>query len=152
MALVLRPTTDLVSLYDNGLIGEEGGTSGLPFLVPSALYSSILIMKTAKSLRVALRALIQVTRPIHRLDLSHNLLGDGGVGTLVQGLTSCRGRYSSPEMGIWGLEEINLIHNEIGDAGLDAVLGYAKKDVWLRRAYLQDNRITVCRLNDLRWQ
>ena len=25
MALIVRPTTDLVSLYDNGLIGEEGG-------------------------------------------------------------------------------------------------------------------------------
>lgn len=120
----------------------------LPLLKLSALYSLTSIMKAAQSSRVALRALIQVTRPIHRLDLSHNLLGDGGVGTLVQGLTSCRGRYSSPEMGIWGLEEINLIHNQVGDAGLDAVLGYAKKDVWLRRAYLQDNRITVRRLID----
>ena len=37
-----------------------------------------------------------------------------------------------------------MIHNELGDAGMDAVLGYVKKDVMMRRVYLQSNSITVC--------
>lgn len=90
----------------------------------------------------ALRILPLVTRQIHRLDISHNLLGLDGVETLFKGLSVLRSRYSSPEA-VWGLSEINLGCNGIDDEALDRVMAYAKKDVCLRKVYLQANDIEL---------
>lgn len=92
---------------------------------------------------IALRILVQITRQIKRIDISHNLLGNDGIVTLLKGLSSLRGRFTSPELGIWGLGEMNLASNGLGDAALDAVLGYVKKDVMVRRVYMQANDIEV---------
>lgn len=96
-----------------------------------------------KLIPLALRILAQITRQICRLDVSHNLLGPEGTLILIQGLNSLRGQFSSSDFGIWGLTEINLGHNGITDAAVDALLGYAKKDVMLRKIYLQGNTIEV---------
>jgi hypothetical protein len=61
----------------------------------------------------------------------------------MQGLNSLRGQYSSPDFGLWGLTEINLGHNGITDAAVDAIMGYAKKDVLLRKLYLRGNNLEV---------
>ncbi|WWC91520.1 uncharacterized protein L201_006466 [Kwoniella dendrophila CBS 6074] len=117
MAVILRSNTDLVYLPDHGFVGEEG----------------------------ALRILPQITRQIHRLDISHNLLGSAGTLTLFKGLSTLRLRHSSPELGlgIWGLKEINLGMNGLDDIALDCVLGYAKKDVYLKRVLVQGNEIKL---------
>lgn len=86
---------------------------------------------------------MQITRQTRRLDVSHNLLGTDGTLTLIQGLTSLRGRYSTPDFGLWGLTEINLGCNGIEDKAVDAIMGYAKKDVMLRKVLLQGNEIQV---------
>lgn len=104
----------------------------------SAFSASTVVTNNA-----ALRILVQVTRQIRRLDVSHNLLGPEGTLTLIQGLNSLRGRYSTPELGLWGLTEINLGCNGITDAAIDGIMGYAKKDVMLRRVLLQGNDIQV---------
>ncbi|WVW85958.1 hypothetical protein I302_107996 [Kwoniella bestiolae CBS 10118] len=117
MAVILRSNTDLVYLPDHGFVGEEG----------------------------ALRILPQITRQIHRLDISHNLLGPSGTLTLFKGLSTLRLRHSSPELGLglWGLKEVNLGNNNLDDIALDGVLAYAKKDVWLKRVLVHGNEITL---------
>ncbi|WVF73126.1 hypothetical protein IAT40_007945 [Kwoniella sp. CBS 6097] len=118
MSVILRANTDLVYLPDHGFVGEEG----------------------------ALRILPQITRHIHRLDISHNLLGSAGTLTLFKGLSTLRARYSSDGVsggGLWGLKEVNLAANGLDDAAFDGVLAYAKKDVWLRRVLMQGNSITL---------
>ncbi|WWC64393.1 uncharacterized protein I303_107003 [Kwoniella dejecticola CBS 10117] len=117
MAVILRSNTDLVYLPDHGFVGEEG----------------------------ALRILPQITRQIHRLDISHNLLGSSGTLTLFKGLSTLRLRHSSPELGLglWGLKEVNLGMNGIDDIALDGLLAYAKKDVLLSRVLVQGNEITL---------
>ncbi|WWC71833.1 uncharacterized protein I206_105792 [Kwoniella pini CBS 10737] len=115
MAVILRSNTDLVYLPDHGFVGEEG----------------------------ALRILPQITRHIHRIDISHNLLGSAGTLTLFKGLSTLRLRHSSPELGLglWGLTEVNLGMNGLDDIALDGVLAYAKKDVLLKRILVQGNEI-----------
>ncbi|OCF32157.1 hypothetical protein I317_07118 [Kwoniella heveanensis CBS 569] len=118
MSVILRANTDLVYLPDHGFVGEEG----------------------------ALRILPQITRHIHRLDISHNLLGSAGTLTLFKGLTTLRARYSSDfgQRGtLWGLKEVNLAANGLDDSAFDGVLAYAKKDVLLRRVLMQGNSITL---------
>ncbi|WWD03443.1 hypothetical protein V865_001495 [Kwoniella europaea PYCC6329] len=117
MAVILRSNTDLVYLPDHGFVGEEG----------------------------ALRILPQITRHIHRLDISHNLLGSSGTLTLFKGLSTLRLRHSSPELGLgmWGLKEVNLGNNNLDDIAFDGVLAYAKKDVWLKRVLVHGNEITL---------
>ncbi|WVR00303.1 hypothetical protein IAU59_007446 [Kwoniella sp. CBS 9459] len=118
MSVILRANTDLVYLPDHGFAGEEG----------------------------ALRILPQITRHIHRIDVSHNFLSSAGTLTLFKGLTTLRSRYSSDGVsggGLWGLKEVNLAANGLDDAAFDGVLAYAKKDVWLRRVLLQGNSITL---------
>ncbi|KAI9636616.1 uncharacterized protein MKK02DRAFT_37216 [Dioszegia hungarica] len=115
MAVVLRSTSDLVYLPDHGFVGEEG----------------------------ALRILAKVNRQIRRLDVSHNLLGSEGTLVLMQGLNSLRHQYSTSDLGLWGLTEINLGHNGITDSVVDVILGYAKKDVMMRKVQLQGNRIEL---------
>ncbi|WVQ67193.1 uncharacterized protein L199_005388 [Kwoniella botswanensis] len=117
MAVILRSNTDLVYLPDHGFVGEEG----------------------------ALRILPQITRHIHRLDISHNLLGSSGTLTLFKGLSTLRLRHSSPELGLgmWGLKEVNLGNNSLDDIAFDGVLAYAKKDVWLKRVLVHGNEITL---------
>jgi hypothetical protein len=149
MALVVRTSADTVSLPDHGFIGEEGGEPGvnrpLSGLSPSPSFPP-------HPSRPALRILVQITRQIRRLDISHNLLGTDGTLTLLQGLSALRGRYSTPALpgssspsdsGIWGLRELNFALNGLGDAAMEGVLGYAKKDVLLRRVFLQGNEIQV---------
>ncbi|WRT70410.1 uncharacterized protein IL334_007408 [Kwoniella shivajii] len=117
MAVILRSNTDLVYLPDHGFVGEEG----------------------------ALRILPQITRQIHRIDISHNLLGSAGTFTLFKGLSTVRLRHSSPELGLglWGLREVNLGMNGLDDSSFDCVLAYAKKDVCLNRVLVQGNEITL---------
>jgi hypothetical protein len=92
---------------------------------------------------LALRILLQVTRQIRRLDISHNLLGRPGARTLLNGLSTLRSRYSSPELGLWGLKEMNLGCNALDDAALDAAMAYVKKDVCMRKLLVQANEIEV---------
>ncbi|KAK6909616.1 hypothetical protein I204_04530 [Kwoniella mangroviensis CBS 8886] len=117
MAVILRSNTDLVYLPDHGFVGEEG----------------------------ALRILPQITRHIHRLDISHNLLGSSGTLTLFKGLSTLCLRHSSAELGLgmWGLKEVNLGNNNLDDIAFDGVLAYAKKDVWLKRVLVHGNDITL---------
>ncbi|ORY28163.1 hypothetical protein BCR39DRAFT_535829 [Naematelia encephala] len=126
MAVVLRSNSDLVYLPDHGFVGDEG----------------------------ALRILIHITRQVNRLDISHNLLGNEGIKTLFAGLTTLRARYSVPTGGLvpptpreemWGLRDVNLAFNGIGDQALDVVLGYAKKDGAMRSIWVGGNDI---QLND----
>ena len=93
----------------------------------------------------ALRILINITRQIHRLDISHNFLGREGIATLIQGLTSIRTRYATNgyKDNIWGIKELNLGSNGIDDEALSNILGYAKKDVCLRKVFVQGNVIEV---------
>lgn len=44
---------------------------------------------------------------------------------------------------MWGLTYLNLAWNGVTDEALDAVLGYAKKDVMLRDVYIQGNEVEV---------
>jgi hypothetical protein len=83
-----------------------------------------------------------VNRQIRRIDISHNLLGLAGVGVLLGGLSTLRSRYAVAEGG-WGIREINLAANDLDDAALEAVAGYAKRDEWLGKLLLQGNRIEV---------
>lgn len=154
MAIVLRSNTDLVYLPDHGFVGDEGGESSPPtpssarihccpaesYLLPP--WSSLYWLRSLTRSHPALRILPLVTRQIRRIDISHNLLGSDGVETLFKGLSVLRSRYSSPEA-VWGLTEINLGCNTISDEALDVVLAYAKKDVCLRKVYLQANDIEV---------
>lgn len=61
---------------------------------------------------------------------------------LLQGLTTLRARYSTAES-LWGIRELNLASNRLDDVGLEAVLGYAKKDVCCERVMVQGNEISV---------
>ncbi|WVO12783.1 hypothetical protein L204_100391 [Cryptococcus depauperatus] len=115
MAVALRSNTDLVYLPDHGFAAEEG----------------------------ALRILPQITRQIRRLNVSHNPLGPSGALTLFKGLSTIRTRYSASELGLWGLQEINLAACDINDEAFDSIIAYAKKDVFLRYIYLQGNLITL---------
>ena len=92
---------------------------------------------------LALRILNHLQFNTARLDVSHNLLGTGGVMTLVKGLAHVRQRYSSDTSRIWTLSEINLAFNALGDEGLESVLGWAKKDLGCRKLLLQGNDIKV---------
>jgi len=69
-------------------------------------------------------------------------LGNDGLAVLLQGLTTLRARYSTAEQ-LWGIRELNLASNRLDDEGLEAVLGYAKKDVCCERVMVQGNDITV---------
>ncbi|TYJ57189.1 hypothetical protein B9479_002104 [Cryptococcus floricola] len=117
MAMVPHSQTDLVYLPDHGFVGEEG----------------------------ALRILPQITRQIHRINVSRNPLGLAGITILFKGLTTLRARHSSPELGlgIWGLKEINFATTNAEDEALDCVLSYAKKDGFLRAVYMQGNEIRL---------
>ncbi|GFZ48506.1 hypothetical protein JCM24511_06254 [Saitozyma sp. JCM 24511] len=117
MAVVLRSNSDLAYLPDHGFVGEDG----------------------------AIRILLQITRQIRRLDISHNLLGPPGARSLLNGLATLRLRYSSKEYGIWGLSEVNLGCNALDDGAMDALMGYAKKDVCLRKVLVQANDIELKR-------
>lgn len=105
-----------------------------------ARYQSSL---TRASPLVAIRILLQITRQIRRLDISHNLIGPPGARSLLNGLATLRLRYSSKEYGIWGLSEVNLGCNALDDGAMDALMGYAKKDVCLRKVLVQANDIEV---------
>lgn len=89
----------------------------------------------------ALRILPQITRRIHRIDVSQNLLGAEGAAVLVSGLATIRHRFSVNEL--WGISEINLGGNGLNDEGLVSVISYAKKDVCLNKVMLQGNEIKV---------
>ncbi|WVQ71538.1 hypothetical protein IAR50_001077 [Cryptococcus sp. DSM 104548] len=117
MAMVPHSQTDLVYLPDHGFVGEEG----------------------------ALRILPQITRQIHRINVSRNPLGIAGITILFKGLTTLRARHSSPELGlgIWGLTEINFATTDAEDEALDCVMSYAKKDGFLRAVYMQGNEIKL---------
>lgn len=47
---------------------------------------------------------------------------------------------------LWGMSEINLARNNVGNDGLLAATYYVSKDQAMRELLLQDNRITVSRL------
>ena len=47
---------------------------------------------------------------------------------------------------LWGLIEINLANNGIDDEAVAELMGYAKKDVFLERVFLQGNDLEVGRL------
>jgi hypothetical protein len=130
MAVVLRSKTDLVYLPDHGFVGEEGG-------------KRLQIFPCLELTGPGLRILNHLQFNTARLDVSHNLLGTGGVMTLVKGLAHVRQRYSSDTSRIWTLSEINLAFNALGDEGLESVLGWAKKDLGCRTLLLQGNDIKV---------
>jgi hypothetical protein len=133
MAVVLRSNTDLVYLPDHGFVGEEGGE-------PLARWKTI----SARADRaIALRVLMHIQPNTTRLDISHNLLGSGGVVTLVKGLAHVRQRFSSDTSRVWSLREMNLGANALGDEGLESVLGWAKKDLGTVKVLLQGNDIKV---------
>jgi len=91
----------------------------------------------------ALRIMNHLQANTVKLDISHNLLGTGGAMTLVKGLAHVRQRYSSDTSRIWTLKEVNMAFNSLGDEGLESVLGWAKKDLGLRKLLLQGNDIKV---------
>lgn len=101
------------------------------------------ILMTA--LCIALRVLMQIQPNTSRLDISHNLLASGGTITLVKGLAHHRQRYSSDTSRVWSLKELNLGCNDLGDEGLESVLGWAKKDPGTAKLLLQGNGIKVSR-------
>ncbi|ORX40767.1 hypothetical protein BD324DRAFT_612053 [Kockovaella imperatae] len=115
MAVVFRSTSDLLYLPDHGFVEEDG----------------------------AIKILLQINRQIRRLDVSHNLLGNEGISVLIQGLNSCRHRFSSTDYGLWGLRDINLGSNSISDESFSALMSYAKKDVFMRRVTVQGNDIEL---------
>jgi hypothetical protein len=131
MAVVLRSNTDLVYLPDHGFVGEEGGEScGFP-------------KGLSTDIGTALRVLGHLQFNTTRLDISHNLLGSGGVTTLVKGLSHVRQRYSSDTARVWSLKEMNLGANTVGDEGLESILGWAKKDLGMSKVLVQGNDIKV---------
>ena len=98
---------------------------------------------------LAHRILLQITSQIRRLDLSHNLLGSEGTLQLIRGLLFCRARFSSPDLmtdSLWGLIEINLANNGVGDEAMAELMVYAKKDVFLEKVFLQGNDLEVCQM------
>lgn len=117
MALVLRSNSDLICLMDHGFSGRIGAAS--------ILYS--------------------VQPHIHRIDVSHNMLEADGVDMLVKGLTTKRAQFSGPAGVIWGIKELNLGMNHLNDEAFAKVLEYAKKDVMLRKLWVQGNELKVSR-------
>ncbi|GMK57616.1 hypothetical protein CspeluHIS016_0404500 [Cutaneotrichosporon spelunceum] len=90
------------------------------------------------------RILLQITANIHRLDASHNSIGTAGAVSLFDGLASARRRFSSnPGAELWGMTEINLARNEIGDDGFTGAMYYVSKDQAMRSLLMQANRITL---------
>ncbi|KAK4686808.1 hypothetical protein P7C73_g3309, partial [Tremellales sp. Uapishka_1] len=81
---------------------------------------------------------------IRRVDVSHNLLGSEGTISLFRGLSQMRQRRNQTHVNeVWGLTEINLGCNSLGDEALDTILGYAKKDVCLRKLLVPVNEIRL---------
>lgn len=87
--------------------------------------------------------LIQVTAQIHRLDATHNDLGTVGAIALFEGLKAVRSRLSANLDGYWGMSEINLAANNIGNEGMVAAAFYCARDLCMRELFLQNNSITV---------
>lgn len=90
------------------------------------------------------RILLQITAHIHRLDASHNNIGTKGAVALFDGLASARRRFSSlPDADMWGMSQINLASNDIGDDGFAGAIYYVSKDQAMRSLLMQANRVTV---------
>ncbi|BEI80536.1 hypothetical protein CcaverHIS002_0110650 [Cutaneotrichosporon cavernicola] len=90
------------------------------------------------------RILLQITAQIHRLDASHNTIGTRGAVSLFDGLASARRRFSSlPGAELWGMTEINVARNEIGDDGFASAMYYVSKDQAMRSLFMQANEVTL---------
>ncbi|TXT10721.1 hypothetical protein VHUM_02226 [Vanrija humicola] len=89
---------------------------------------------------------------IHRLDAGHNALGNDGAVALFGGLTTQRMRYRRAEKGepAWGMREVHMPQNNVGDEGLANAVQYASEDEELKSLGMQANGITVsCGLSAL---
>lgn len=115
------------------------GLSGL-ISPPSPPASSRLLELTP-----AHRMLLSVSRQIRRLDATHNDLGSMGCIALFEGLMAVRARFSAQSDEFWGMREINLAANAIGDEGLVAAMFYCAKDMCMKELLLQRNQVTVSR-------
>lgn len=122
--------------------------------------------------------LLQISSDIHRLDAGHNTLGTDGAIALFDGLAAARRRFSAlsrsrsnsgegeilnvsplsvtsrlPEEDgtteLWGMTEINLARNGVGDEGMLAASYYVSKDQCMRELLLQDNMISVSDTNGM---
>lgn len=132
-------SSDMVSVSDEDYNGISGGEWALGCL---GCFVSPLSWLT-----IAHRILLQITANIHRLDASHNSIGTAGAVSLFDGLASARRRFSSnPGAELWGMTEINLARNEIGDDGFTGAMYYVSKDQAMRSLLMQANRITVSRV------
>lgn len=87
--------------------------------------------------------LLSISRQIRRLDATHNDLGTMGCIALFEGLMAVRARFSAQSDDFWGMREINLAANAIGDEGLVAAMFYCAKDMCMKELLLQRNRVTV---------
>lgn len=88
--------------------------------------------------------LMEIRPHVHRLDASHNTLGTDGTVELFKSLDDKRRRYSAdPSTPMWGMREINLASNSIGDDGLVAAAIYVSKDLSTRKLLMPMNLVTV---------
>ncbi|KAL1409014.1 hypothetical protein Q8F55_005838 [Vanrija albida] len=90
------------------------------------------------------RILQQVTLEKEHLKAPLNALGNAGTVALVRGLEAKRLLFSNDvPTKQWGLVEINVADNDIGDEGLLNAIKYASDDHKMRMMYVQSNKITL---------
>ncbi|EJT48737.1 hypothetical protein A1Q1_02282 [Trichosporon asahii var. asahii CBS 2479] len=66
-----------------------------------------------------------------------------GCIALFEGLMAVRARFSAQSDEFWGMREINLAANAIGDEGLVAAMFYCAKDMCMKELLLQRNQVTL---------
>ncbi|KAL1408987.1 hypothetical protein Q8F55_005806 [Vanrija albida] len=115
MALVSVPSGDLVYVVGQNLSGVTG----------------------------AHRILMEISSRKHRLDAGHNALGNDGAVALFQGLATQRMRFIAGQGAqSWGMHEVRMGQNNVGDEGLANAVWYASEDQELKSLWMPANSIT----------
>lgn len=87
---------------------------------------------------------MEISPQMHRLDAGHNALGNDGAVALFRGLATQRMRFSAGKGAqAWGMREVRMGQNNVGDEGLANAVWYASEDQELKSLWMPANSITV---------